>query len=564
MGRHSAPRTRLSSDQPAPTATRRSARRRSRRGTHATLAIVGLTAAAVAAVPVTMLARSFGADAEGCPSTVPITISAAEQIAPVVQAAATRARHDGACAAYSVQAASPAAVAAAVAAGEDPDAWVADSSLWLDQLRAAKPDLEWQKGTSVASSPIVVALPEKRAARVGSARPEWKNLLSGRTPLRVADPDTDATGRLALFTVHSVLGTSKATQNLSGASMIRLSRTAAGSEAELFGSYAQEPDTSPAFPASEQAVAAFNRAHPELSLAAVVPSEGTAALDYPWATAPRLNARKKDLLDRVLAQLRSDRGLDDLSAAGFREVDGSGSPRVAGMPNGPVRVRKPLPAAQRVSALGLWAAVRTDMRMLAVMDVSGSMQQQAGRRTRIQLAQAAAKTALDSFPQTSQIGLWEFSTDRDGVGKDYRELQPIRRLTDTVADGGTHKDALNRSFAAMASSVEGDTGLHDTVLAAYRSVKASYQPGYVNSVVLMTDGVNDDASGLSLEQLLAALRSERDKSRPVRVILIGLGDQVDAATLKRIAETADGASYVAQDPQDITTVFIEALMGRRP
>ena len=198
------------------------------------------------------------------------------------------------------------------------------------------------------------------------------------------------------------------------------------------------------------------------------------------------------------------------------------------------------------------------------MDVSGSMQQQAGRRTRIQLAQAAAKTALDSFPQTSQIGLWEFSTDRDGVGKDYRELQPIRRLTDTVADGGTHKDALNRSFAAMASSVEGDTGLHDTVLAAYRSVKASYQPGYVNSVVLMTDGVNDDASGLSLEQLLAALRSERDKSRPVRVILIGLGDQVDAATLKRIAGTADGASYVAQDPQDITTVFIEALMGRRP
>ena len=265
----------------------------------------------------------------------------------------------------------------------------------------------------------------------------------------------------------------------------------------------------------------------------------------------------------MLAQLRSDRGLDDLSAAGFREVDGSGSPRVAGMPNGPVRVRKPLPAAQRVSALGLWAAVRTDMRMLAVMDVSGSMREQAGSRTRIQLAQAAASTALDTFPQSSQVGLWEFSTDRDGVGKDYKELQPIRALTDRGPDGKTQEDALNRSFAGMTDSVAGNTGLYDTLLAAYRSVKASYQPGYVNSVVLMTDGVNDDASGLSLDQLLAALKAERDKNRPVRVILIGLGDQTDAATLKRIADTADGASYVAKDPKDITTVFIEALMARR-
>lgn len=563
MGRHTAPRTRRSTEQPA---TSRSARRESRRrspiGRPAVLALAGVTAAAVAAVSVTVLA---GGDdgSPGCGSPLRVSISAAEQIAPVVEAAAKRARRAGACATYAVQAASPAAVTAAVAAGEDPDAWVADSSLWLDQLRAAKPGTEWQKGTSVASSPVVVALPDRLAATVGSARPQWRTLLSGKTPVRMADPDTDATGRLALFTVHSVLGTTKANQDLTGASMIRLSRTAAGSEAELFGSYAQDPKGSPAFPASEQAVARFNHEHPDATLAAVVPSEGTASLDYPWMTAPRLNARKKDLLDRVLGELRSSKGADDLAAAGFRAADGSGSPRVAGMPSGPVRVRAALPPSQQVSALGLWSAVRTDMRMLAVMDVSGSMREQAGPRTRIQLAQAAAKTALDSFPQSSQVGLWEFSTDRDGVGKDYKELQPIRTLTDRTSDGKTQKDALNRSFAAMAGSVQGNTGLYDTLLAAYRSVKASYQPGYVNSVVLMTDGVNDDASGLSLDQLLAALKSERDKIRPVRVILIGLGDQTDAATLKRIAQTADGASYVAKDPRDITTVFIEALMGRR-
>lgn len=565
MGRHSAPRTRRPADQPAgdqPTSRRSARRRSSRLGTPAALAIAGVTAAAVAAVPVTLLVRDSSPGVPDCASTLPVTISVAEQIAPVVQAAADRARKAGACAAYRVQAASPAAVAAAIAGGQGPDAWVADSSLWLDQLKAAKPDLEWQKVASVASSPIVVALPQELAAKVGSARPAWRNLLSGSVPVRMADPDVDATGRLALFTVHSVLGTSKATQNLSGATMIRLSRTAAGSEAELFGSYAQDPKGSPAFPASEQAVAKHNREHPDRSLAAVVPSEGTASLDYPWSTAPRLNHRAKDLLGKVQEQLRAPAGVEDLERAGFRAADGSGSPRVAGMPSGPVPVRKPLPGAQQASALGLWAAVRTDMRMLAVMDVSGSMKATAGKLTRMELAQAAARTALDSFPQSSQVGLWEFSTDRDGVGKDYKELQPIRPLTAQTSNG-THKDVLNAEFARMVETVKGDTGLYDTLLASYRSVKASYQPGFVNSVVLMTDGVNDDRSGLSLEQLLAALKSERDSKRPVRVILIGLGAQTDAGTLQRIAETAGGASYVAEDPQDITSVFIEALMARR-
>ena len=38
------------------------------------------------------------------------------------------------------------------------------------------------------------------AATVGSAKPEWRTLLSGPVPVRMADPDADATGRLALFT----------------------------------------------------------------------------------------------------------------------------------------------------------------------------------------------------------------------------------------------------------------------------------------------------------------------------------------------------------------------------
>jgi hypothetical protein len=554
MGRHTAPRT------------RRHARPPRRLGTGASAALAAALTAAVA-VPTTLLWLDPGEDATGpagaagCPQRPVVSVAVAQQIAPVVQAAAKRATAAGVCASYAVQAAAPAAVAAAIAVGDSPDAWVSDSSLWVEQLAATEPANPWRVAASVASSPIVLAMPTHLAAKVGSARPQWRTLLTGATPVRMADPEADATGRLALFTVRSALGSSEAARRISGASMIRLSRTAAGSESELFDAYAQEPESSPAFPASEQAVADFNREHPAATLAAVIPAEGTATLDYPWSTADGLAPAKRALTDRLLAEARSEKGAADVAAAGFRAAGGSGSPRVAGIPSGPVRLVKAATAEERASALELWTAVRTDMRMLAVMDVSGSMKARAGDRSRIELARDAAITALNTFPQTSQVGLWEFSTDRGGPGTDHRELVPIRTLTDRVA-GGTHKETLGRELAKLPRTVAGDTGLYDSLLAAYRSVKKSYEPGYVNSVVLLTDGVNEDAQGISLEQLLDALRSERDPERPVRVVLVGLGDQTDARTLASIARTAGGASFVAEDPQDITTVFIQALMTR--
>ena len=168
---------------------------------------------------------------------------------------------------------------------------MSDSTLWVDQLGSARPEDPWRVGASIASSPIVLALPTPLAAKVGSARPEWRSMLTGSTPVRMADPEADATGRLALFTVRGALGSSEAARKIAGATMIRLSRTAAGSEAELFDAYAQKPDSSPAFPASEQAVARFNREHADATLAAVIPAEGTATLDYPWVTADGLAPR---------------------------------------------------------------------------------------------------------------------------------------------------------------------------------------------------------------------------------------------------------------------------------
>ena len=64
----------------------------------------------------------------------------------------------------------------------------------------------------------------------------------------------------------------------------------------------------------------------------------------------------------------------------------------------------------------------------------------------------------------------------------------------------------------MAGTVGGDTGLYDSLLAAFRSVKSSYQPGYVNSVVLMTDGVNEDRRASRCSSCWPRWRGSRTRS----------------------------------------------------
>ena len=84
------------------------------------------------------------------------------------------------------------------------------------------------------------------------------------------------------------------------------------------------------------------------------------------------------------------------------------------------------------------------MRMLAILDVSGSMKHPAkGTRgmTRAKVTEEAAVTALQILPAGSRIGAWVFSTDQRGKGVDYRELAMVERL-DTAYAGATWRDHL--------------------------------------------------------------------------------------------------------------------------
>ena len=194
--------------------------------------------------------------------------------------------------------------------------------------------------------------------------------------------------------------------------------------------------------------------------------------------------------------------------------------------------------------------------------VSGSMRWAAGNSTRIDLLQKATLDALAILPDGSQIGAWVFSTARGPNREDWEPIAPMRVLNDNV-DGKVHRTILSDEITGINKRLGGDTGLYDTALAAFLEVQKGFDERYVNSVVLITDGENDDSTGgLSLKQLLAELKAKSDPQRPVRIITIGIGPDTDPSALQAISDATDGTSYVALQPKDIETVFFRALLAR--
>ncbi len=522
--------------------------------------IIGLVLALVAGAvggTVAWLSRSPApaTAALGC-EPVDLTIAAAPEIAPVVTTAVGGIGDD--CVRYAVRSAKSPAVLADIARGTAPDVWVPDSSMWATAV-AADAGGPWTAGDSLAQSPIAIAAAASGTGALQKAPSSWAHYVNVSGDIVMANPDSDTVSRLAYLASRE--GASAAlTQDVAGR-LIFMSRYAASSTDDLFNGFLAGRSTS-TFPASQQAIAAFNATDPATRLTAVFPAAGTLSLDYPWTTRPDLDAAKAAAAAAALARLQDATALQALADAGFT-VTGASASGGADAPVAPKAMKPPGAGAAEV-AIAQWDLLRTDMRMLAVIDVSGSMRYPAkgtGNLTRAEVTKEASIAALRILPAGSQIGSWIFST-RQGPGKqDWRELVPIARL-DSKVGSGTQRDRLVRETSRLPTLLGGDTGLYDTALAAYLHMRDTYDGGYVNSVVIMTDGQNDDTDGgISLQQLLSRLAKAHDPKRPVRIITIGMGE-ADPKALKRIAAATGGTSYIANTADALQRVFVQALLAR--
>lgn len=474
----------------------------------------------------------------------PLEVVAAPDIAPAVAEIAEATTT--ACQSINVTQRDPAEVPTNIM--KQPAVWIPDSSLWLAQNQQA----ENQQIDSIAASPVVVAVAEGLARRMGwpGRRLELSRLLAadpGTETIRLSlpDPPRSAAATAALLGLQAAAARRPDGRALLAAALHNAVQGLRGAPEELLAGLTGSAPV--ALPVTEQAVWAHNTTHRRAAtiVAADLTGDGT-TLDYPFVVLATDPGTRADA-GRLRAALHSPTGQRVLTAHGFR-IAGSA------------------PDARPASHQAVEAAIRTleavsqGTRLLAVIDISGSMGERvpgAGRATRLDLTREAAARALTFYPDDAQVGLWVFSTNLSGRA-DHRQLAPIGPL----GAAGT-RQRLASALATVRHVQNGGTGLYDTVLASVRTVRSGWRAGRVNSVVLLSDGRNDDGDGISLGQLLDRLRRENDLRRPVPVITIAFGPDSDADTLGAISAATGGTRYLSSDPRQIGDVFLDAI-GQRP
>ena len=513
--------------------------------------------------------RRAGSSGPGPGGCVGVHVAAAPSIAGAVTAVADQwtATHPsvhGNCVSVTVKKVDSATEAASVASGAPADIqiWIPDSQLWPARVPAAA----GHAGAAIASTPLVLVASPARAATLPGATTGWGSIGTGKLPALVADPTVSTDGVLGLLALRAVLGSgSTANAQLVGV-MIALSHAKLPSAAAGFARLGAQPVTAPPFVASEQEVIIANRTHHSTYAAAIYPSDGTLSLDYPVVQLAQ-GGHDADLgaaATAFEAQLRTAAARSQFAAAGFRDASGDPIPGVVSGAMGSARLHLlPEPTrGQADQALRAWSAASEDSRLLAVIDVSGSMSDTtANGQTKIQLVVSAALAASSFFPPGSDLGLWAFSTQQTAT-TDWAQLVPLGPI-DARLGAVTRRQALLAGANSLPGRVHGNTALYNTTLAAFEDVRTTYDAAKVNSVVIMTDGRDVNPGGISLAQLLAALRAQVNPARPIPIITIGVGKDVDADALRAMSALTGGKTYLVTDPTQIRGVFLDAILQRQ-
>jgi Ca-activated chloride channel family protein len=521
---------------------------------------------------------------------------------------------DGVCARVIVESRDSAEVATALAAGWDPaaepppDVWIPASSAWAQRAAASDlaepllPDLR----PSIARTPTVIAMPEPMAAELEwpdtRLQPDsdvrWESLLEefaddqrgwarfgheewGEFRFGMSDPARDTAGLLALSAILDSDETGDTSpQELDN--VFRLHRLLdpavyhdtteqllselATVDAEGAGAALRHVS---AFPALEQDVLSYNQANPRVRLAAVYPANGNIEADHPYLVlnADWVTDGKRQVAQAFLDYVRSEQPQQVLRDAGFRGARNREPGADISEQNGLVPELVALPRALLVPesvtlTIDQWTALTRPTNALIAFDVSGSMREEVPGTGEIRLARAAeaAAEATELFTDDDRIGFWEFSTALDG-DRDFRTLVSLGPLGDQLEDGRTRREHLAEAINNL--TAREDTGLYNTIQAAYDAVLGSYQPDATNLVVVITDGQNDtgDRPSVSLEELLAHLESGSAEDRHVRVVTVSFGEDPDYQIMRQISEATGGAAYHSRDGFDLVDVVRTAVFS---
>ncbi len=557
-------------------------------------------------------------DLSGC---TPVVVAASSEKAALLADLANRyndqgRKVDGTCFAVSVSSVASGSGEAALARGWDteadgpnPDVWTPAASTWvglLEQDLAAKdrPDIVPDETPSIASTPLVLAMPRPMAEALGWPKKQlgWSDLLTlandprgwaskghpewGRFSLGKTNPNISTSGLAA--TVGAFVAATGKSSDLTAkdvtdpkvrgfVSAVERSVVHYGDTTLTYLSNLQRADDSgaglgyvSAVAVEEKSVLDYDNGNPtgntatlgdhpkpKVPLVAVYPREGTLFSDSPWVVldAPWSTTEKKAGAQDFFDYLRSSAGQKAFTDAGFRTWDGKpGKPITESdsvLADG-VKIALNPPAPAVLSQVrDAWSQLRKPARVLLLLDVSGSMGEAVGDQgaSKLELAKRAAISAMSQLAPTDEVGVWAFTTDYPSDGRIYSELVPVEPLSKQRADV---KQAITNL-----TPLNG-TPLYAAIRAAAAQMNQTFDSARINAVVVLTDGRNEYPADTDLDGLVDELGGGSNESR-LRVFSIAYGEGADLGTLRTISEASNAAAYDATNPASIDKVFTAVL-----
>ncbi|MCF6471556.1 VWA domain-containing protein [Nonomuraea sp. MG754425] len=519
---------------------------------------------------------------------LPLRVVATPDIQPALSKIASnynKAMHsiDSKCVEVTVAKEAAARTANALAAGKaEADFWVADSSLLMESLRdTPSGDLLPQVEGSIASSPVVLAAARSAASKLsGALEPSWVAMVSAANVANVdgpgrkvrvlaLDPQKNSAGLAALLAAAGTAREAKQDQALVGALKELSGQLASDATALLASLTVKSGSRVPVGVASEQAIYAHNTRKPESPVVALYPKEGTLSLDYPVTILTKDPQVRKAAAD-FKQNLTGESAGKILRDAGFRGTDGKAGDALSEdkgfTPETPAALEPPDgPTVTRM--VQTWTRLNLGTRLLTLLDVSGTMALPVPgtNMTRMQAINRIATEGLALFPAGSEMGLWSFSTHLDGQGKDWKELVSVGPLSESL-DGTLRKEQMVRTFATLQAKATGDTGLNDTVKAAYTQLTKTFAEDKVNTLLILTDGAgNDDPDGgVGNAELLQFLKKTYNPKRPISILLIAFGPDAKQGKqgMEAMAKATGGEAYIAEDVLQVRDFFLRGMERR--
>ena len=553
--------------------------------------VIGLSA--LAGVIACTLLVAFGAEAvvsrASCTDhPVVVNLAASPDIAPAASHVAKffNAEHNavqGHCAVVHVTSVQSSAAATEISGNKSAaspafDAWIPDSSLWVNVARSFPQGAQLVQPTSltVARSPLMIVMPRSVAAEVPAygSSVGWQFLLPQRVGgpatglglhVEFPDPARSTAGLATLIQLQSLLGSGSSALAAFTDFVLNVQVTSGTGSLTSLTSLAQRAGDERAVTiASEQSIAQFDRAHPAAdALAGRYPVQGTPELNYPYV----LTATSQ--LERQAGQefekaLKSSYATSYVQYLGFRSAAGTAPGWIGqyGLDTAQPKLTAAAAPGQAETSLQAWQKLSLGSRDLVLLDVSEQMATPVSPTgtTLEQVLIQAASLGLTHFPDSTQMGIWAFASHLDG-NLPYKQLVPVGPLPAPLGLI-TRRQQITQTTEQGKPVAGAPAALYSSILAAFKSLSASYQPRYVNAVLVLTAGIDNAKGDMSSTALVRQLRALYNPNKRVEIVPLMFGTAGNFAALQQVARATGGVAFDITSPKQVNSAFFSGIAQR--